>query len=58
MLCLTRRPGEGVTITTPDGTEIKVYIGHMHGLQAKVSIDAPKEYKIVRNEIIGREPKK
>lgn len=58
MLALTRRPGEGVTITTLDGTKIRVFVGHIAGQQAKIAIEAPKEYKIVRNEIIGKEPKK
>jgi carbon storage regulator len=46
-LILTRRPGESFTI----GADIEVTIESIKGNQARVSIHAPKNMKILRSEL-------
>lgn len=48
MLTITRKTGQSFEI----GDNITVHIGRINGNQVKVSIDAPKEVPIVRNELI------
>ena len=47
MLILTRKPGESLYI----GDDIKITIVEIKGHQIRVGIDAPKEYRIYREEI-------
>ena len=47
MLILTRKPGESLYI----GDDVKVTIIEIKGHQIRVGIDAPKEYRIYREEI-------
>ena len=54
MLILTRRPGETIFINTPSGDEISVTFLSFNGRQAKIGINAPKEYNIVRAELLSR----
>ena len=53
MLSLTRRDGESVKI----GENITVYVTHIKGKSVRLSIDAPKEVRIIRTEIEGKEKK-
>lgn len=55
MLVLTTREGESIRITTPDGTVIEVkYLGNTgRSNQAKIGVDAPKEWPIVRIDRAG-----
>lgn len=50
MLVLTRREGESVTVISPDGTEIEITLVE-DGKAARIGIQAPKGYKILRTEL-------
>lgn len=47
MLILTRKPGESVYI----GDDIKITIVEIKGHQIRVGIDAPRDFRIYREEI-------
>lgn len=53
-LILTRTPGQGITIFTPYNQEITLMIADRRGNQIKIMIDAPEDYKILRDEIITK----
>jgi len=53
MLVLTRRPGEKVYI----GEDICVEVRGIKGNQVKIGIVAPKDVKILREELILKEEK-
>lgn len=57
MLTLTRKPGERVVLTMPDGRTITVtfweYQHRRHG--AKLSFEAPADVVIMREELLERE---
>jgi len=49
MLILTRRTDEIIRIVAPDGDEIDVkYMGNNSEKQARLGIDAPEDYHILR----------
>jgi carbon storage regulator len=48
-LCvMTRKRGDGVVITTPDGKQIQVIILGNHGSNIKLGVDAPRDCTIDR----------
>ncbi|WP_346895297.1 carbon storage regulator CsrA [Clostridium sp. UBA7503] len=47
MLVLTRKPGEGIKI----GDDVEITIVKIDDNSVKVSINAPKEVKILRSEL-------
>jgi carbon storage regulator CsrA len=47
MLVLTRKPGEKVVITTPEGRVIEVTMRN-----DKLAIEAPREVRILRGELL------
>ena len=52
-LALTRKPHQTLTITPKDSpeVEIKIYVASVANGQVRLSIDAPDEYLIYREEI-------
>lgn len=56
MLILTRYPGQMFFINTPSGDEITITnLGvDAKTKQVRIGIKAPDEYKIVREELVGR----
>lgn len=59
-LTLTRRVGEGVTITVPassTATEVNVRSASVKGQQTHLRFIAPDEVKIMRDELIERDRK-
>ncbi len=53
MLCLTRRIGQRVRLTLPDGSEIWVaVVDGAHQGYVRLGIEAPANVKIEREEII------
>ena len=59
-LTLSRRVGEGVTITVPasnTATEVKVRSARVRGQQTQLSISAPEGTKIMRDELLERDRK-
>ena len=50
MLVLGREIGDTITITGPDGTVIELTIVDIRRLKMRIGIDAPKEWKIVRDD--------
>lgn len=60
MLILTRNPGQTFFIRTPNGDDLAITclsVNKRSG-QARIGINAPKEYNIVREELIGRDEAK
>ena len=51
MLTLTRREGESIFLFV-DGKTIEVDLSMIDGHQAKISIDAPQEVDILREELL------
>jgi sRNA-binding carbon storage regulator CsrA len=52
MLKITRRPGEGITLFTSDGEIHITYERLNSSKQIKLTIDAPDEVKIWRDELL------
>jgi carbon storage regulator CsrA len=52
MLVIARKRSERILITTPDGYEIVVMICQVKGGLVKVGLDACKEVKILRAELV------
>lgn len=52
MLVLTRRPGESIVIGNNE--EIRILVGSIDGNQVKLSIEAPKNIAVHREEIAVR----
>jgi len=51
MLVLSRKVGETVIITAPDGTQIVLMMVEVRGDKARIGIDAPRTYTVHREEI-------
>ena len=49
MLVLTRRLGESIRI----GDDIEVFVTELHGNQVKLGIKAPRDVKIIREELLA-----
>ena len=49
MLVLTRNEGQSIKV----GDHIEVHISESDGSQVKVAIDAPREVKILRSELVA-----
>lgn len=55
MLVVERKEGERVRIVCPDGTELWVMFVRFAGpSKIRLGIDAPKNYGIAREELIGK----
>ena len=58
MLCITRKEKQAITLIF-EGIEVEVYIQQLYDHNGvpwvKLSIDAPDEVKIIRNEIREKE---
>ena len=52
MLVLTRRPDEGIIITTPSGEEIQVKLVSARQGNAKIGIEAATDCVILREELV------
>ncbi len=52
MLTISRKSNEALIIQTPDGDEIRVVVHGFQKDQVKVSIDAPRDYVITREELL------
>jgi carbon storage regulator CsrA len=50
MLVLTRRHGERIIVTLPDGTEIRLTVVRITGSTVRLGFDAPDDFKITRSE--------
>jgi carbon storage regulator CsrA len=56
MLVLTRRVGEGITVTLPDGRTMRVMVASVRENGAiRVGIEAPEDCHIVRDELLKRD---
>jgi carbon storage regulator CsrA len=51
MLVLTRKNGEAVSFTHPDGTRVELIISRANGGRATIKINAPQSIRILRKEI-------
>ena len=54
MLALTRRIGESVILTLPDGRRVEFWISDKSAEQVRLGIDAPDDVRIDRSEVIQR----
>ena len=54
MLVLSRKVGETIIVTAPDGTQIVLMIIEVRGDKARIGIAAPKSYAVNREEIQQR----
>lgn len=57
MLCLGLKRGRMITIQCPDGQEIVIRFYEMGVDQIKLGFSAPREYRILRNELIKETPR-
>ena len=55
MLILDRKPGTTFFINTPNGDRISVTCLKSSNYTARIGISAPKEYNIVREELLTRD---
>ena len=51
MLVLSRKVGETIIVTAPDGTQIVLMMVEVRGDKARIGIAAPKSYAVNREEI-------
>ncbi len=51
MLILSRKFGESLTLTLPDGRVIEVKYCGMHGSGIRLGIEAPRDVKVMRPEV-------
>jgi len=54
MLVLSRKVGETVIITAPDGTQIVLMLIEVRGDKCRIGIAAPTTYTIYREEVQQR----
>jgi carbon storage regulator len=54
MLVLSRKVGETIVITAPDGTQIVLMLVEVRGDKVRIGIAAPTSYAINREEIQQR----
>jgi carbon storage regulator len=52
MLILTRHAGETIVI----GEDITITVLGLNGNQVRIGIDAPREVRVMREELLQREP--
>ncbi len=51
MLVLSRKIAEPIIITSPDGVKITLMMVDVRGDKARIGIDAPREWRILREEV-------
>ena len=51
MLVLSRKVGETIIVTAPDGTQIVLMLVEVRGDKCRIGIAAPTTYTIYREEI-------
>jgi carbon storage regulator CsrA len=51
MLTLSRKKGESVVVTAPDGTQLRMSIYKIDGGKVKLTFDGPKEMAVHRFEV-------
>ena len=56
MLVLTRKLGEAVVMTDPDGRRIVIRVNRVRGDQVRIAIDAPRDVNIAREELDWIDP--
>jgi carbon storage regulator CsrA len=54
MLVLSRKPGERILLRSDDGEEMEICLVRIGPNNARIGIDAPRRWNIVREEIAGR----
>lgn len=54
MLILERKLNEIISIETPSGEFIEIHLIGSGRSRAKIGVDAPEDYIIMRDEIIGQ----
>lgn len=52
MLILERKTNESIIIQTPTGETIEIYLQDTTRGKAKIGVDAPDEYVILREELV------
>lgn len=55
MLNISRLNGQRLIVTTPDGVKIEVLLTDARKGRARVGIQAPKEYRVDRAEVLEQE---
>lgn len=55
MLILERKLNEIITIETPSGEVIDIHLMETHRGKAKIGVDAPHDYLILRDELIDED---
>jgi len=55
MLCISRRPGERIVFPELD---ITVVVEHRKGRTIQLNIDAPRDIKILRGELVDQDQDK
>jgi carbon storage regulator CsrA len=57
MLVLSRKTGQSLIFTLPDGQECRVTVTRISAGEARIGIDAPPGVRVVREEIKHMKPK-
>jgi len=52
MLILSRKEGEGITLTLPNGENVEIILVEHCGQKTAVGINAPDDVTILRNELL------
>ena len=53
-LTLTRKPKQSFTLTLPSGQTVSVMLVESDRNRARIAIDAPKDVRILRSELVAR----
>lgn len=53
MLVLSRKRGEKLIVTLPDGRKIEIVVGKVAGQRVTLAIDAPRDVPVKRSELVA-----
>lgn len=52
MLVLSRDPQQSIILEYPNGEKVTIQVLSVNGKQVRIGIDAPKDIKIARSELL------
>lgn len=54
MLVLTRKVGDKIVIEVPGREPILIMLARIDGNQARIGVEAPRDYRILREEVTAK----